>query len=73
MPDIKVLAHKNCTATFAVPSGTRKEIEKAIEETLRSDKELVWQDDLKGIKVDCIGIDETWKPQRRFFPKNGED
>jgi hypothetical protein len=67
---VEVRAHKGSTTNFTVPSGTRKEIESAIAEKLRSDKELVWTDDSKGISVACIGDDEIWKPQRRFSEKD---
>jgi hypothetical protein len=72
MTDIKVVYHKRVSATGSVPDGTRKEIEEAIADTLRSkSKELVWEDSLDGIHVDCVKGNDTWRPRRRFF-LNGE-
>jgi hypothetical protein len=72
MSDVTVIAHKSSTVTFTVPSGTKTEIEHAIAERLRSDKELVWKDSPEGIKVDCFHQDKVWKPRRRFFVSNDD-
>jgi hypothetical protein len=72
--NIKVFAHKGVTAELNVTVPTaddRKAIEEAIEQTLRSDKELVWGDDPEGVNVDVVSGNKFWRPRRRFFP-NGE-
>jgi hypothetical protein len=64
--EIKIIAHKRSSATFTVPdSKDRKAIEAAIAERLRSDKELLW-DDNPEVNVDCINGHDIWRPRRRF-------
>ena len=67
MAEIEVRAHKGCSLKFTITAGaTRKETEGAIAEKLRSDKELVWEDDPEGINVACISGNEIWRPRRQF-------
>lgn len=66
MNAIEVLAHKSCMVKFAVIAASRPEAEQAIEDKLRSDKELVWIDDPDGINADCIWNNNIWRPRRRF-------
>jgi hypothetical protein len=66
MGNIEVRAHKGSSTKFTVPNGTRREIESAIADKFRSDKELVWEDDPEGISVAVIG-NIPWRPRRRFF------
>jgi hypothetical protein len=63
----QVLAHKSSTATFTIPNGARVEMENAIADKLRSDTELVWNDDPEGVSVDVISPNGVWRPRRRFF------
>src|SRR5271157_4648823 len=65
-PTVTVMAHKLSTALFAVPNGTRSEIEQSIEERLRSDPTIVWIDNAVGAKVDCLYQDHIWRPRRLF-------
>jgi hypothetical protein len=70
--EIDVIARKTSLAQFTVPAGTRPEIEKAIEEKLRS-KDIVWDGGPDGINVVCISQDKqnVWRPRKRFNePKN---
>jgi hypothetical protein len=70
--EIDVIARKTSLAQFTVPAGTRPEIEKAIEEKLRS-KDIVWDSGPDGINVVCISQDKqnVWRPRKRFNePKN---
>ena len=72
MADIEVIAHKKGSSTkFTVPNGTNSEIEKAIAERLRSDLELVWEDDPGGIKVDLRIGNKTLRPRWRFLNMGG--
>jgi hypothetical protein len=64
---IVVKAHKRCSVTFAITAASRLEAEAAIAEKLRSDKELVWEDDPEGINVDVIWGNNIWRPRRRFL------
>jgi hypothetical protein len=69
MATIEVRAHRGQSSAFTITitaGATRKEIEDAIAERLRSDKELVWQDDPEGINVACISGNEIWRPRKRF-------
>jgi hypothetical protein len=50
---------------FTVPAGTRKEIEAAIAEKLRS-SEVEWKERSKGVKVVCTHDDDIWRPRKRF-------
>jgi hypothetical protein len=67
MPTIKVLAHKASTAAFEVTADSRKDAEAAIAERLRSDSELIWNNDSDGINVDVIWDNNIWRPRARFF------
>jgi hypothetical protein len=53
-------------AKFTVPVGTRKEIEAAIAQKLRSG-EVEWSDVPKGVKVMCCHNDDIWQPRARFL------
>ena len=71
--EIDVIARKTSLAQFTVPAGTRPEIEKAIEEKLRS-SDMVWEDDSYGINVVCVSQDKqnVWRPRKRFkVPDDG--
>ena len=63
---IQVLAHRGQTAEFTVPNGiSRKEVEAAIAEKLRSNEGIVWINDPEGlVNVDTIRNKKGWKPQR---------
>jgi hypothetical protein len=65
---IKVIARKDCMATFTITDGTRKEVENSIADKLRSDTEIVWVDDPEGIRAACIRDqdNDVWRPRRRF-------
>ena len=65
--EVEVIAHKGGSSTkFTVPNGTNSEIENAIAGKLRSDKELIWEDDPGGIKVDVRIGNKTLRPRWRF-------
>jgi hypothetical protein len=59
-------------ARFSVPVGTRKEIEAAIEEKLRSG-EVVWNGVSHGVNVVCFHKDNVWRPRARFTVNNGNE
>jgi hypothetical protein len=62
-----VIASKTITVRFSVPDGTRPETEAAIAQRLRSDKDLVWEDDPKGVRAVCVAGNDVWRPRRRFL------
>lgn len=66
---VDVIAHRTSVARFAVPSGTKKEVEDAIAEKIRSGDEVVWADDPEGINVVCVLNTDIWRPRRRFKPR----
>jgi hypothetical protein len=71
--EVTVFAHRGQSAEFTVPNGaTRKDVEKAIAEKLRSDEGIVWRNNPEGVNVDCILNSTIWKPRRRFYLKDGE-
>ncbi len=67
MPTIDVIVSKVVTVRFSVPDGSRPETEEAIAERLRSDQDLVWEDDPEGVKAVCVSGNSVWRPRRRFF------
>jgi hypothetical protein len=67
LEEIQVIAHKHSIGRFTVKAATRKEVGKAIEETLRSSADIVWSDSDTGISVTCIRGDEICNPRRRFL------
>jgi hypothetical protein len=74
MATIEVRAHRGQSSAFTITAGgTRKEIEDAIAERLRSDAELVWEDDPEGINVACISGNNIWRPRRRFSMTGDEN
>jgi hypothetical protein len=68
MATFPVVAFKTCYVNFTVEASTKPEIEKAIEEKLRSD--LVWVDDSIGINAESIWNNRSWKIRRRFLTKD---
>ena len=50
MKTIEVIASKKSTTKFTITAATRPEAEQAIAEKLRSDKELVWENDPQGMQ-----------------------
>jgi hypothetical protein len=71
---IDIICSKTVTVRFSVPDGTRPETEAAIEQRLRSDNELVWEDDPKGVRAVCVSGNDVWRPRKRFLlgTDNGE-
>jgi hypothetical protein len=71
--EVEVIAHKRLIAKFTVPyNAKRSEIEKEIEEKLRSGT-VVWEDDDYGVNVGCIHKDNMWRPRKRFLvPDEGK-
>jgi hypothetical protein len=59
-------------ANFTVPAGTRKEIEAAIVEKLRS-REIVWEDRPKGVKVMWCHNDDIWEHRVTFSDPSPDD
>jgi hypothetical protein len=62
-----IIVSKTVTVRFSVPDGTRPETEEAIADRLRSDQDLVWEDDPQGVKVVCVAGNNVWRPRRRFL------
>jgi hypothetical protein len=71
--EVQVIARSGNIAKFTVPAGTRKEVEVAIADKLRTDTEIVRADDSGGVTVVCISEgNDVWRPRRRFvMGKNG--
>jgi hypothetical protein len=63
--EVDVIARNGLIARFKVPNGKRPEIEKAIEDKLRSGT-VDWKADDYGVTVACVHKDNVWKPRRRF-------
>jgi hypothetical protein len=65
--EVEVIARKCLIAKFTVPyNAKRSEIEKAIEEKLRSGT-VVWEEDDYGVNVACVHTDSIWRPRKRFL------
>jgi hypothetical protein len=62
-----VIVSQTVTVRFTIPDGTRPETEEAIADRLRSDQELVWEDDPKGVRAVCVSGNNVWRPRRRFL------
>jgi hypothetical protein len=71
--EVEVWAQKLASTKFTVPTGTRPQIENAIAERFRSDKELVWEDYPEGISVEVMLYPKGWKIRRRFFTLDDEN
>jgi hypothetical protein len=67
-----VICSQVVTVRFSVPDGTRAEIEATIADRLRSDNELVWEDDPKGVRTVCVSANDVWRPRRRFVLNKNE-
>jgi hypothetical protein len=65
--EVEVRVHKNCYATFTVKAGPRPQMEKAVEEKLRTDNEIPWIDGPEGVDAEVIPpIGKSWNIRKRF-------
>jgi hypothetical protein len=66
--EVEVWAHKLVSTKFTVPNGSRPQMESAIAERFRSDKELVWEDHPEGISVEVTlrrAANQDCQPRRK--------
>jgi hypothetical protein len=73
MSEAEVFAYRGSITKFSINVGTRPEMERAIEDRLRSGAELPWKDSPEGVKVTVIvTLTGPWRPRRRFKLNNGD-
>lgn len=73
MSEVTVIAFMGSIVRLTVPyHPKRPEIEKAIEETLRSGA-VAWEPDDHGVNVVCEYKNNLWRPRRRFLVREDYD